>query len=107
MIRQELFCISHVETHPSESICSRAICQGTHFRAGKEGIEERNTYVALRMDVTQIHTQLPYQLHTKLSIRTLSFGRSRQRCIGALRNKDRAVPAMQDAEQPSSSFLGN
>lgn len=64
-------------------------------------------YVALYIHLPQIHTQLPYQLHRKLSIRPWGFSSSRQHCIGALHSKDGAVPAMQGAEQSSSSFLGN
>lgn len=79
---RRLFCISHVVTHQSESISSRGICQETHFGAGKDGIEERSTYVTLYMHVTQMRTQLPYQLHTKLSVRPLSFRSRRPHCVG-------------------------
>lgn len=43
----------------------------------------------------------------ELSIRLLGFSSSRQLYMGTLHTKDKAVSAMQDTEQPSSTFLGS
>lgn len=94
------FSAFHTQTH-LRALPPEAHGRGAHQRRERGHRRKEHIYGTVYTHCTDTHT-------ASLAVfQNYPLGFSRQHYMGPLHTKDRAVSAMQEAEQPFSSFLRN